>query len=604
MNFKKSSFIAAAGIAAMLAGCTSSDDPSGPSGSKTEDDRPSFEVAACEEITDEDVRKEMDEAQETFFEFIDAFGVSDFERAGEAAGTIKSVYGKALKANPGNCEAQLGYALATITDLLNNKTLTDVIDTINSIVNGPESDEEFELPEVVALHKLGANEASKLIVKAGTVAKKTDQKVITDRLQDAIADELLPAVDTAIIYLSSIGMNSDFEMSVKFEDNTLNIDQSVTAPALGSVYVLRAVLTALASFNIDFSKDGKYDWIDSLLNLNETNYKDNVGAQYAVELLSYDNPFGTVKDEWKDRYLKIPEDLRKAITSINCGFMYKLEKIETGKSQENDLYIVGDDEDADLSVKDMQSVMDTLEAFKNALEYGTIKVELDDKKTLDINLKSFFKLTSDVKAYAPYYEMVHPQDWFKSEYITWGDEFEGSGAEYYVTTEIQNTLTNSDNVLYNSVYFEDDGDGLILSVAAEYDEGRAEATYSVTIDGCEVKFIDNEDYEYISYDEDSDFVPAKYDFGEVIVLPEEKCRIDDGEVRYADDSGAPNIFNLTDSKGKVTISFTELINGTYDPEELKHLIVFPDYTFAGVFPKMTKDEFWSIMDEYVLGLED
>lgn len=599
MKFFKSGIIAAAGVAAMLAGCSTTDDKN-PSGSTTgNDDRPSFEVAACEEITDEAVRKEMDEAQETFINFVEAFGVYDLEEAQKSAGTIKSVYGKALKANPGNCEAQLGYALATITDLLNNKTLNDVIDTINVITKGPDEGDNIEIPEVVALHKLGASEASQLIVKASAIAKNEgqkvmSQKVITDRLQDAIADELIPAVDTAIIYLNSIARNADFKMTLNSGDLSVEIDQSVTAPALGGIYALRAVLTALASFNIDFSKDGKYDWIDSLMNLNETNYKDNVGAQYAVELLSYNNPFGTVKKEWKERYKKIPEDLQAAITSINDGFMYKLDVIENGESQEKAVYVVGDGEDADISVKDLEAVMDTLESIKDALGNGKINVYLDEGVSVDVNLRNFFEFTSDIKGYAPYYQMVRPQDWYPvDEAAEWGPELEGTYAEHYVTTEIENTITNAEGVLYTSVYFDTEADGLLLSVNAEYEQGGADINYEVTIKDCEV-ILKESSYEYYNYDEESDYAPAKIDIGEVIALSSDYCKVEDGESVFAIREGdvVPNLFNFTDKDGKVTLSFADIVMGKVEPEDLKDLVSFPDYTFGGMLVGMTEEQFW------------
>lgn len=602
MNFKKFGFLAAAGFATMFAGCTSNSDSSSPSGSENYE-VPTIEVAECEEITDEAVRKDMDDAQETFINFIEAFSESDFKEAQKSAETIKKVYGKALKSNPGNCEAQLGYALATITNLLNNKSLNDVIDTINVITNGSESDEEYELPDVVALHKLGASEASQLIVKASSVAKSEGQKVITDRLQDAIADDLIPAVDTASIYLESIAKNADFKMTLTVDDKKVEIDQSVTAPALGGIYVLRAVLTALASFNIDFSKDGKYDWIDSLMNLNTTNYKDNVGAQYAVELLSYDNPFGTVKEEWKKRYLKIPEDLQKAITYVNMGFQYKLDAVENGASQKNALYVVGDDEDADISVDDLETVMDTLEVIKDALGKGSIKVKLSKDVSVKVNLGKFFELTSDIKAYSPYYEMVQPQDWFIiGDDVEWGDEsdFVESYAAYYTTSEVENTVRSAEGVVSTSAYIDENEDGFILSVYAEYDEGSVFAEYSIELKDCEVNFTELS-YDVEAYD-DNEFEPAKLDFGEVFTLDNDMCKTKDGEDTYALSTGdiIPNVFNFTDKKGKVTASFTDIATGKVSMDELKDVVVFPDYTFGGMLVGMTESEFWSDFEKLFL----
>lgn len=608
MNFKKSSLITAAGILAILAGCSSTEDVSGTKNesSNNEQDEVKIELSACEELTDKEAIKEMDNAQQDIYDFMEAFADGDLKESQKLSATLKTAYSKALDAHPGNCEAQVGYALATVADLLNNKTFNDVVDTIQSIIeaeDGPDSDMDLDDVDVRAsLYKINAGDAANIVVKTAALAKESSQKVITDRIQDAIANEMLPAVDTAITYFKNVMDAEKFSIKYSFDKHTVTLDNGEFGPAVAALYVTRAIMTAIASFDIDVSKDGKYDWIDTLAKLNESNYKNNPGAQYVVKLLDRNHPFGTVKKDWLTRYKNIPKDLESAVDYVKYGFEYKLYEAENKLDQSNDMYVVGKGEDADMSVAQVEKIIDSLEYYKKGLSEA-IEIKFDGKP-YKVNLGKFFEFTSDIKGYAPYYQMVKPEDWFELDSDTqWEPEIYGSYAAYMNERQLENDLAAGEGVTYASAYFDNDYDeGTVLSVNIDYEDGYAYANFNVEVVDCVAKFtLDKESMRYYNYTDDEAEAP------EITVndldLGKEFCKVDGKKSLLArpENEVFPNFVNFTDKSGKVTASFNDFVQGRITPDDIKSVVIFPDYTFGGMFPEMTETKFWDFFDTYIIG---
>lgn len=611
MNFKKTSLITAAGISALLAGCSSTDDVSGAKNESGENkqEEVKIELSACEELTDKDAIKEMEDAQQDIYDFMEAFAEGDLKESQKLSASIKSAYSKALDAHPGNCEAQVGYALATVADLLNNKTFNAVVDTIQSIIeaeDGPDSDMDLDDVDVRAsLYKINAGDAANIVVKTAALAKEKSQKVITDRIQDAIANEMLPAVDTAITYFKNVMDAEKFSIKYSFDKHTVTLDNGEFGPAVAALYVTRAIMTALASFDIDVSKDGSYDWIDSLINLNESNYKNNPGAQYAIQLLDRNHPFGTVKKDWLTRYKNIPKDLESAVDYVKYGFEYKLYEAENKLDQSNDMYVVGKGEDADMSVAQVEKIIDSLDYYKKGLS-ESIDITFD-KQVYKVNLGKFFELTSDIKGYAPYYEIVKPEDWFVLDANTqWDTEIFDSYAAYMNERQIQNELASAEGVEYASAYFENDSEkGTYLSVNIDYEDASAYADFNVKVENCVAKFtLDEDSYNYTNY-EDEDKTGPKLSISDVN-LGKEFCKIEGKKSLLAHSEGAifPNFVNFTDKNGKVTAKFTDFVQENIGPDDLKSVVVFPDYTFGGMFPEMTESKFWEFVDTYIFEIDE
>lgn len=607
MNFKKSTALAAASVAAMLAACSTTEDPVGSGNEEKPSEEVKVELAACEELTDEAAIKEMNAAQQDIYDFMEAFAEGDLKESQKLSATIKSAYSKALDAHPGNCEAQVGYALATVADLLNNKTFNDVVDTIQTLIGSDDSESDMDLGDVdvrASLYKINAGDAANIVVKTAALAKETSQKVITDRIQDAIANEMLPAVDTAITYFKNVMDAEGFSIKYSFDNHTVTLDNGEFGPAVAALYVARAIMTAVASFDIDVSKDGKYDWIDSLINLNESNYKTNPGAQYVIKLLDRDHPFGTVKKEWLTRYKNIPSDLENAIDYVKYGFEYKLYEAKNDLDQSKDMYVVGNGEDADMSIAQVEDIIDSLEHYKKGLSEA-IEIKFDGKP-YKVNLGKFFEFTSDIKGYAPYYKMVDPKDWFVLDADTpWDIDFIGSYAAYMNERTLENDLAMTDGATYASVYFDNDSENTYLSFNIEYENGFAAGKFNIDIEDCVAKFtLDEDELDYYSYG-DEDMEKPEISLND-LDLGKEYCKVTSDGSQFAHSEGEifPNVVNFTDKSGKVTAKFTDFVQGIVSPEDAKSVIIFPDYTFGGIFPEMTESKFWEFVDTYIFEADE
>lgn len=621
MKFVKFAAVAAFGLAGVFTGCTTND-----SGDETVAAAPadvqSFALAGCNSDVDAASGIKLNAAKEDLVEFFQELMDGNLDNAQYISRNLKATYGQALSSNPGNCEAQLGYALSSIADLVNDSKLNALVDTL-------EGRGMVELNSNGNLYRISNDDASKVIVGTGVLAKSSSGSVISD-VQDAIAGRLLPVTDSAITYLTNVVRSGNVTVQYTDENRTYELDNGEFAPALGALYLLRAIMVTVASYDLEVSQNGSYAWVDSLTNLNLSNYKTNPGVKHALSLLDRNNPFGTVKSDWVNTYKNIPSMLDSAISYVQLGLQYGIDEAANGMAtQMNDIYVVGDGEDADVSVADMKRAIDSLEHYKGYL-YQDKEFSIGGK-TVVMNLGKVFNITN-IKQYWPYYKLVDPADWYKemgSDYwsteISWDsyshEELEGllkgqlvlRGDEEYVDVDFDND--------YYDVNLHEYVDSPVLDFEIEYDGGYVYGAFLVVMQGCKASFVlqslNRYSYAYGRLDgETSTFaglggvdvgVPDTIVVsGKSVSLASEFCKVENGVTmfRNAVRSTVPNLFVLTDAQGNETLSLKKIVDGVpemrfgeleyrgYTMAELKDYFVFPDVTYGGLFPNMTKDELW------------
>ncbi len=626
MKFINKVTLSALGIAAILAGCSSSDSNSSSASSDKNgaaaNNVQTFDVSSCNDEIDALSLNKLEMAKEDMNSFYSQLADGQFKRAQATSAAIKSTYAEVLKNYPAYCEAQLGYSVAIITDIFTNQVFSDLIDSLDN-------------QKTPNLFKMSAEDASRIVVKAGSMSKEESQKIITDRVQDVIANNLLPAVDSAITYLTNVVKDGSVTVLYKNDGRTYELDNGEFAPALGALYLTRAMMVVVASRNVDASMNGSFSWIDELNSMNFDNYKNNAAAKHLTDLFRKDNGFGAVKSGWEKAYSNVPGMLDSAISYVQAGLQYGIDEAKKGLAgQLHDPYVVGDGEDADVSVKDMQAAIDAMSEVKDAL-HNDFTYDIDEKHSITINISKFFQMTNP-KEYLPYYQIVDPKDWFKPlASDTWTDALErGSYATAQLSSALSSVFANSYEDFYVDVdeeyYDEEEGeykDGISLYYDIEYPHGYAYGSYSVTIDGCELS-LKRSSYKYYDYSGDYDYVynseTGEYEYvhnsknpapdtvkAEIksIKISSDFCKVEGGTTKFltSESRVVPNLFNLTDKSGKVTVSFRELNRGvkypcddhfhyrSYNVKELKELLVFPDVTFGGVFPGMTEEKFWDLM---------
>lgn len=584
MGFSNKLFVCAFGAMSLLAGCGSSgsndDKPSSPAADTP--DTPSFNVSGCQEMTDANAQAQLESAKANIVDILQSLGEGDFHNAQVISAQTKATFKSVLDKYPASCETQLGYALGIVTDLVNNKEIKGFIDTVSN-----KND----------LVDMNVNDYNRLLMTA-------DGKLLTSVAQTAMA-EAIPSLDSAIIYMRNIVNNKDFTCKYTYKDRTFELDRGEFAPALAGLFVAKAALTLGASMNIDFSENGNYDWMNDLENYNEFETS-KVSMRQVESLLSKKSSFTTIYDSWKSSYKNIPNLLDSAISYVELGLQYGIEESKLGTAtQTNDPYIVGDGEMSDVSVKDFQKAIDSLEYYRQGLRTG-VEVTLPQGSKITINIAKFFEITDGFQEYLPYHHVNDPSVWFKPDQgYGWADILTGKAyAEHEIGVSIMSELSKTMTLTgfhawvssYYSWYYEDVPAVPEVCMDIEDANDYYYNCYTATVNNCTVTFTITED----SYrSNDLEFVPSP------VKLSSEVCKVENGVSKFATayQYQSENYFYFTDASGKKTVSLQGLDNGylegnvikDYSARDLSKLIYFPDFTFGGVFPGMTAEKFWNII---------
>ena len=586
MGFSNKLLVCAIGAMSLLAGCgdsgSSSSEDNNPSTPAETPDTPSFDVSACEVSTDADVTQQLESAKSNIADILKSLGDGDFHSAQRISAQTKSTFKTVLDAHPNNCEAQLGYALSIVTDLVNNKEIKGFIDTVSN-----KND----------LVDMGVEDFNRILVTS-------DGKLLTSVAQTAMA-QAIPSLDSAVIYMRSVVNNKDFTCKYTYEERTYELDRGEFAPALGALFVAKAILTFGASLNIDFSDNGSYDWINSA---DEENFGDVPEQAYTQikKMLDPKSSLTTVYSSWTTSYKNIPNLLDSAISYVELGLQYGIDESKNGVStQLNDPYIVGDGEMSDVSVKDFQKAIDSLEYYRQGLRTG-VEVTLPRGSKVTINISKFFDITDGFQDYLPYHHINDASEWFTPvDGFFWSEfpEF-NSYVEMELEREIGKQVKQAGNIRYYGAWLEraysswdeQNESKWLVCIDIDYKNGNYDDNcFGIKFDNCTVTF-ENGSY----YGEESTInAPSP------IKLSSNVCKVENGTHLFATayQNATENMFYFTDAKGNKTLSFQALKNGYVDGEELRDytirdyskFIYFPDITFGGVLPGMTADKFWQII---------
>ncbi|SIN83656.1 hypothetical protein [Fibrobacter sp. UWB11] len=578
----------AIGACSFLMGCTDSNPTIGqPADTPT---TPTFSAFSCQEVTDASVAAQLESAKSSIKDVLEELGDNNLKNAQAISAQTKSTFKSVLDKYPANCEAQLGYALSIITDLMNNTKIKSFIDTVTNKVN---------------IADMGVEDFNQLLI-AG------DGKHLTTMGQEAMASAI-PSLDSAIIYLKNIVGDDNFVCHYKIGNRELELDRGEFAPALATMFVAKAVLTFGASLNIDISSNGKYDW---MTDADKYNGDTKVFADYVISLMDKGSSFTTVYDNWKPRYRDIPNLLDSAIQFVEVGLQYGIDESKNGiKTQLNDPYIVGDDEMSDVSARDFQKAIDSLEHYRKALHTG-VEITLPAGSKITVNIAKFFEITDGWQDYLPYHKFNDYSVWnIPAEGFYWAPQLWGGDtyAEFEINKAVRAQIEKSTKVdyFYGDLYTRGYSAGTAEYCAdAEFNDHYVYQCFFAKATNCTVTFEATDNY-YHGNDDISILKTLA-----PVTLNSSVCKIQDGVQVFAIpyDEYIPNVFYFTDPAGNKTISIQGLLNGkvsdeiianaietnrkakfyNYTLDEMQNFIFFPDITVGGVFPGMTQEKFWQI----------
>lgn len=411
--------------------------------SSSSEDEPTHEIVPltngkCVDDTTSAIKQALKKVNERSVSMFQALSKKDIDQVKVSSDTTKMMYGKILARSPKSCEAQVGYAISSVMDFLNNDLLNEIVNAYKKGGNAPFNSltDESMINNLVQT----ANEIS------------NDKSTITLKMQKELADEMIPGIDSSIIYMQNVISVGDYKMNVPVDGKDREVDNSEFQPALGLLFAAKAVFTMVCSVNLEVAHNNSYDWISALNSINirkeqKISATQAEAVKIAIDLIKADKLFTSVYESWTDEWAKIPVYLDSAFHESRAGFKYSISESAEPGEQDNDIYIVGDDADADVSLDDIQNMVTALDIAIDAIELP-YKINY---KGIDaqINVKKFFANTDGITKFNPYYVYTDESD-LTTFYFT-----DKSGKKTISLVDVANMKDLDVNALVNKVVFPD-----------------------------------------------------------------------------------------------------------------------------------------------------
>ena len=551
-----------------------------------------------------------------------------------------ALFDQALEIAPGHCGAKFGRAVASTMMLNQDSKLDAFVKKMDAAGNTGYSTTNYANNRITgaSLFKLSPDQAAPVLLKLSANIKKVDYPTVTD-FQSLAEGSLLPKLDSTIAALEAV-MNFDnfsFEFTNK-EGQIYQLDQGDIGPVLAALKIAKAFLTIAVGYQWEISTSGKYDWFDSISTIHRDDFDHlRPGQRAALDqytgLIKFGSAFSKIKPLWRARVNNIPNLLLSAVNDAQKGLKYSIAEATNPNSQDNDIYIVGTGDDADVDPADLQRLSDLLERTK---KYLTGEVPLSYNKGKDVLKVNFPKLfqMDGVQSYLPYFEFARYEQWNDpiGGDTTWSTYF-GWETEKEVKNILGYDATNDYRIQVNPYNYFQDNDTIIVQVddgTVTYDtlpveftqwQPAAPPTRLATLvrqdnNPCAYSYtkyfdrvIDNSIPQKDPYNTDSMITDSTYPLDRFYYQSQYKsippttkgiltisgCREKYGTMEYAQYAdikyASPAYF--TDSVGNKTIDFLDVDDYADDISALKTKIIFRDPTFGGVFPELTQANIWA-----------
>lgn len=340
----------------------------------------------CDTKDGENVLEALDIINEKAVDLFEALSNKNFNKGKSLSAEVKPAYKKVLDKAPTNCNAQLGYAVASIVDLLNNKTLNDLYEDYDKWFSdyGIESLEDF----------------------TDMITDLSENKSFTKTAQEALENEVAPMVDSAITFMQYIVDQGDYALQLSDGEEVREMDNSEFGVALGGLFATKAAITIATSMNLEFGdEDGTYSWINDLDGLTIGEEEPSADQKKAlvkiVNLIGANGTFTSIYSNKQKEWKNVPNLVDSALTEIRAAFQYSLDEAKIPGSQDKDFYVVGKGANADISTSDVKEIINNLGKGLQATR-GPYEVELKGK-TMTVNARKYFENVDGVKKFLPYY---------------------------------------------------------------------------------------------------------------------------------------------------------------------------------------------------------
>ena len=564
----------------------SKDKSSDSKGSSSSSSVEELDIGNCETAKDAKLQAQISEATAAFMNMVysSEFALKTAENYKNFQSEIANateLFSSALESQPGNCEAQLGYALVSIVNLLNDAELNTIIDTL---LNGS-SDQKRALINIYQAENY-ASEVVKTAIQA-------DSTLITDRIQGIVESNALPTVQQSLKIFKNL-IDNDFYYVYEADGIEFSLGKGEFQLTAGALQATEAALTILASHDLDASLDGSYNWIQSLIPSNY-NTTDSTKARlysnavnHALSLLSTETNFLSIKQSWRAKYTAIPDLLDSAVGNVKNGLQTLLDSADAKKKATSAALAISNGEMGDISKSDVKKAIDALSSAQKIIR-TSVTVNLGEDMTLEICPKKFFGIVDGIQDYLPYYKLLPMDEWLDfmedSSLYTWTSDFNTPDAINLAQMELKQRIISKFDTI-TDVVFENDSS---LIYYTQSKPGQATLKWENITDGdlydCTVSFKN------VTGPVSFRLEQAQFPLSEKYCIETEN---EENLFASLSEDLVPDVFHFTDSEGNTTISLTKFVkefkNGNIDPEIASKYIIFPDPTINGVFPDMTQEK--------------
>lgn len=222
-------------------------------------------------------------------------------------------------------------------------------------------------------------------------------------VQDTLEKVLLPIIDQGIGFLTDISNSGSFSVTIELDEDTIEVDMTEARILLAGLQALKVYVTSFIAYDLDFDKDGSYEYLNS----------DSLTAEIGNKLIALMDPvnsgFLKVRSSQKQSLLDAnPALVIAAANNVKLALDYC--KAETDP-QSNDI-IPNDDPDFDSVYNDALDVIDSIKGLMTGPTTVTVK-----DTTIRVDYSHTFNIP-DLKAMLPYYQIVDYSLWHSSPYHT------------------------------------------------------------------------------------------------------------------------------------------------------------------------------------------
>jgi hypothetical protein len=508
-------------------------------------------------------------------------------------------YDKALQVAPGHCQAIFGRAVASATLLTQDPKMDDFIQKVDN--SGPAPGASAKLGSMAGLMKMPPDQAAPALLKASATLRVMDRPTVREA-QQLIEQVIMPKLDSTIAAMETVMDYSMFAIRFYVDKDSLEIDRSEVGPGLAGLKVMKAFLTVVAGYEWEVALDGKYDWFDTLGQIQQDEFDHlRPGQIQALDhytgLFAQSSPISKFRSGWREKVQGIPALLLGAVGDAQKGLQSTIEEARSGKGQEYDPWRAGG-VNADVDTADLRITIEALERSKKYLQ-GEVPISYaKGSHVLKVNFPRLFQIDG-LQGMLPYFKFLPYSQW--NDTVTSDTTWSVDGYTYFTYDAQMEALRalglgnrnlggEWDMYASYSPNFSDTGSVLYYGNLNQNWNPRTPIAefWPDAEDPCSFAYVKH--FEMVGSPADSGIQWAPHESQGRFRIS--LCREAAGQTEFATlEVRVRGPIEFTDAAGATTLTFSQLAK-VDEPQELAGKIVFRDPTFGGIFPELTNANLW------------